>query len=67
MKERRKKKIKDALMGLALGVGLGGGMILCAYAGCKKANNETVREVLNGLSEAIKASEDENITTEGEA
>ena len=42
-------------------------MILCAYAGCKMANNETVREVLNGLSEAIKASEDENITTEGEA
>ena len=67
MKERRKKKIKGALKGAALGFGLGGGMILCAYAGCKMANNETVREVLNGLSEAIKSSEEENITTEEEA
>ena len=67
MKERRKKKIKDALLGAALGFGVGGGMILCAYAGCKIANNETVNEVLNGFSEALKSIEDEKITTEEEA
>ena len=42
-------------------------MILCSYVGCKMANNETVREVLDGFSEALKSSEEENITTEGEA
>ena len=67
MKERKKKKIKDALLGAALGFGVGGGMILCSYVGCKMANNDTVREVLDGFSEALKSSEEENITTEGEA
>lgn len=67
MKKETKKKLKNAVTGLALGVGLGGGMILCAYAGCKKANNETVNEVFGAISKAIKDSEEEKITTEEEA